>query len=44
MDVTVVLDTCREPDDRLPLDEPAFQTELHMLDGTFHWADELDEL
>lgn len=22
VDVTVVLDTCREPDDRLPLDEP----------------------
>lgn len=23
VDVTVVLDTCREPDDRRPLDEPA---------------------
>lgn len=38
VDVTVVLDTCREPDDRRPLDEPVTEWEnmscgLNICDG-----------
>lgn len=31
VDVTVVLDTCREPDDRLPLDDPTILLLIHVI-------------
>lgn len=33
VDVTVVLDTCRDPDDRLPLDDPGVSRERSMTVG-----------